>query len=89
MSSLSAPDDERYGQFPSVLSVKTPLGMRGQLRAAAAVEKISVGEFVRRALGEAIGGDRQGARGFRAKGGVGREQSQGAADGVSDCRGTG
>jgi hypothetical protein len=56
MSSLSAPDDERYGQFPSVLSVKTPLGMRGQLRAAAAVEKISVGEFVRRALGEAIGG---------------------------------
>jgi hypothetical protein len=56
MSSLSEPDGERYGQFPSVLSLKTPLGMREQLRAAAAVEKISVGEFVRRALGEALVG---------------------------------
>src|SRR5215204_5243010 len=55
MSSLSEPDDERYGRFPSVLSVKTPLGMREQLRAVAAVEKISVGEFVRRTLGEALG----------------------------------
>ena len=55
MSSLSEPDDERYGRFPSVLSVKTPLGMREQLRAVAAVEKISVGEFVRGTLGEALG----------------------------------
>jgi hypothetical protein len=55
MSSLSKPDGEQYGQFPSVLSVKTPLGMREQLCAAAAVEKISVGEYVRRALGEALG----------------------------------
>ena len=54
MASLSEPDGERYGQFPSVLSVKTRLGMREQLRAAAAVEKISVGEFVRRTLGEAF-----------------------------------
>ena len=55
MSSLSESDGERYGRFPSVLSVKTPLGMREQLRAAAAIEKISVGEFVRRTLGEALG----------------------------------
>jgi hypothetical protein len=54
MSSLSEPDGERYGRFPSVLSVKTPLGMREQLRAAAAVEKIGVGEFVRRTLCDAL-----------------------------------
>src|SRR5215204_79298 len=39
MSSLSESDGERYGRFPSVLSVKTPLGMREQLRASAAIDK--------------------------------------------------
>jgi hypothetical protein len=45
---------EGRGRYLDVLSVKTPLGMREQLKAAAATENISVGEFVRRSLGSRI-----------------------------------
>jgi hypothetical protein len=54
-SPRTSESDDGRGRFLDVLSVKTPIGLRDELRRAAAVEKISVGEFVRRALGEAIG----------------------------------
>ena len=47
--------DDGRGKYPEPVNILAPRGTREMLRQAAVVEKISVGEFVRRALGEAIG----------------------------------
>jgi hypothetical protein len=46
--------DDGRGKYPEPVNILAPRGTREMLRQSAAVEKISVGEFVRRAIGEAL-----------------------------------
>jgi hypothetical protein len=48
---FAQPDDGR-GKYPEPLKIQAELGTRAKVRQAAEAEGVSIGEFVRRAIGE-------------------------------------
>ena len=46
--------DDNCGRFPEPLKIQAEIGTRAAVRKAAARENVSMGEFVRRAIGERI-----------------------------------
>jgi Ribbon-helix-helix protein, copG family len=64
-------DDDGRGKYPVALSTRVPLDLRENLQHVAAAERVSINEFIRRAIGERIarltgGKDRDGYSGPHA-----------------------
>ena len=48
--------DDNRGRYPEPVKIQAERGTRAALRQAAARESVSIGEFVRKAIGERIAG---------------------------------
>ncbi len=46
--------DDGRGKYPEPLKIQAEIGTRQRVREAAQVEGVSIGEFVRRAIGERV-----------------------------------
>jgi hypothetical protein len=55
MGSPEPPFDDGRGRYPDRIAAAAPRGFREQVKRAAQAERITMGEFVRRAISERIG----------------------------------
>jgi hypothetical protein len=55
MVDATSPFNDGRGQYPDRIAAAAPRGFRDEVKRAAAAERITMGEFVRRAIVERIG----------------------------------